>query len=169
MCFLSCSLDSPAALTVPVPGTLSAANGRHRKVDGHCAAFPPSLHHCLPGALIPCCLHQRELLSWGTQSLHLRLSPQPSCPPASPGTWILGRPCNSHQKSLSGGKCQQNHRAFWLLRVPSSSASSLSSAGSPGRCFLPPPGRWQLHWERIQPRCTWWDISCTRHRFLSVC
>ena len=41
MCFLSCSLDSPPALTVPVLGTLSAASGGHRKVCARCSAPPP--------------------------------------------------------------------------------------------------------------------------------
>lgn len=41
MCFLSCSLDSPPALTVPVLGTLSAASGGCRKVCACCSALPP--------------------------------------------------------------------------------------------------------------------------------
>lgn len=166
MCFLSCSLDSPPALTVPVLGTLSAASGGHRKVCARCSALPPPAAprsspftllalqrsalvgkpdpppHPFPMAFMPTSVLW-DLALWENLSLALE----------KPFGWEM---------PAATGCILAPQSPSWLCPLP-------LSRRFPERTLSSSTHRRQLRGEWIQPRCAWWDISCTRTRFLSVC
>lgn len=121
MCFLSCSLDSPPARSVPVLGTLSAGSAGRREVGASALPPRPLSHRALQGQL------------WGDTD------PAPPCPSAlTPTSISSGRTCRLPQKSPLAGKRQQNTAHFGSSGPPRL-CLPLAPAGSLGRRFLLPP------------------------------
>lgn len=120
MCFLSCSLDSPPARSVPVLGTLSAGSTGRREVGASALPPRPLSHRALQGQL------------WGDTD------PAPPCPtaltPTSVSSW---RTCRLPQKSPLAGKRRQN-TAHFGSSGPSGLCLPPRSRGVPGQAVSPP-------------------------------